>query len=103
MNNNYLETRRKALNMTLQEVAEVIGVSKSTVLRWERGDIYNMKRDKILLYSNALKISPLYFVLDDYEIENETAKFEILDVLEGASTNTMNKVLEFAKSVKSEE
>ena len=36
-------------DMTLEQVATIVGVGKSTVRKWETGMIANMKRDKIAL------------------------------------------------------
>ena len=54
-----LEQRRKELGLTLEEVGRYVGVSKSTVKKWETDYIDNMKRDKIALLSQALQVSPL--------------------------------------------
>ena len=50
---------RKEKNMTLEEVAKVVGVGKSTVRKWETGMIKNMKRDKIVLLAKALGTTPV--------------------------------------------
>ena len=44
--------------MTLEAVAKIVGVGKSTVRKWETGEIKNMRRDKIALLANALSIAP---------------------------------------------
>lgn len=62
MNGDHLKRRRLELNMTLEEVGNIVGVGKSTVRKWETGDIENMKRDKIALLAKALKTSPLYIM-----------------------------------------
>lgn len=62
MNGNNLYNRRKELGLTLEEVGNIVGVSKSTVRKWETGYIENMKRDKIALLAKALKTSPLYIM-----------------------------------------
>ena len=54
-----IQSRRKELGLTLEEVGKFVGVSKSTVKKWENGFIKNMKRDKILLLAHALQVSPL--------------------------------------------
>lgn len=56
--NELLKNKRKALNLTMKQVAEYVGVSEATVSRWESGNIANMGRDKIALLSQILKISP---------------------------------------------
>lgn len=49
---------RKKHNLTLEQVAEVVGVGKSTVRKWETGMIVNMRRDKIALIAKALHTTP---------------------------------------------
>lgn len=56
---NKLREKRQALNMTLKEVAELVGVSEGTVSRWEREEITNLKREHIYKYALALGMSPL--------------------------------------------
>ena len=48
--------------LTLEEVGNRVGVGKSTVRKWETGDIANMRRDKIALLANALNVSPTYLM-----------------------------------------
>ena len=68
-----LEKRRKELGLTLEEVGNFVGVSKSTVKKWETGFIDNMKRDKIALLAKVLKISPLVIlgITDDNGVDLE--------------------------------
>lgn len=53
-----LRARRNALNLTLEEVGEAVGVSKTTVLRWESGEIKNLRRDKIYKLAQILGVEP---------------------------------------------
>lgn len=50
---------RERKNLTQEEVAGRVGVTKATVSKWEKGDIENMKRDKIAKLSEVFEISPL--------------------------------------------
>lgn len=61
--------RRKQLGLTLEEVGKAVGVSKSTVKKWEDGYISNMKRDKISLLAKVLDINPVTLVSSDCTIE----------------------------------
>ena len=65
---------RLAKHMTLEQVAEIVGVGKSTVRKWETGMIANMKRDKISLLAKALSTTPAYLM--GWE-ENETVETTI--------------------------
>ncbi len=49
-------------NMTLEQVADIVGVGRSTVRKWETGMIANMKRDKIALLAKALGTTPAYLM-----------------------------------------
>lgn len=62
-----MRVRRQELGLTLEEVGNYVGVGKSTVRKWEHGDIENMKRDKIALLSKILKLSPLTFITGEVE------------------------------------
>lgn len=71
-----IKSRRKELNLTLEQVGDLVGVGKSTVRKWETGDIENMKRDKIVKLAKALKVSPSYIM----GIEDEQPIIETLPV-----------------------
>lgn len=55
--------RRKALGLTLEDVGNAVGVGKSTVRKWEKGMIKNMKRDKIAALAKLLQMDPVEFVM----------------------------------------
>lgn len=57
-----IRNRRTELNFTLEEVGDMVGVSKSTVKKWEDGYISNMKRDKIALLAKALQLEPVSLI-----------------------------------------
>ena len=62
---------RKKNNMTLEQVADIVGVGKSTVRKWETGMIANMRRDKIALLAKALHTTPAYLMGWDESSSNE--------------------------------
>lgn len=62
-----IHSRRLELNLTLEEIGNYVGVSKSTVKKWEDGYISNMKRDKISSLSKILKISPVSLITGELE------------------------------------
>ena len=47
---NLIKNKRKELNLTLEDLGNLVGVGKSTVRKWENGMIENMGRDKSLKY-----------------------------------------------------
>lgn len=66
-----IHDRRTLLGLTLEEVGNIVGVSKSTVKKWESGDISNMRRDKIALLAQALQISPVALITGDIDSQSE--------------------------------
>jgi transcriptional regulator with XRE-family HTH domain len=63
---------RKQHGLTLQDVGDAVGVGKSTVRKWEIGDIANMKRDKIAALAAALHTTPGYLMGWEDEAGNKT-------------------------------
>ena len=57
-----IKALRQEKGLTLEQVADVVGVGKSTVRKWETGMIANMKRDKIALLAKALGTTPAYLM-----------------------------------------
>lgn len=83
-----INQRRIELNMTLEEVGNIVGVSKSTVKKWEDGYIANMRRDKIALLAKALKINPIALVNTD-----ETNNDFVLETIKCSSDPLKNSLL----------
>lgn len=67
-----IKARRLELGLTLEDVGNIVGVGKSTVRKWETGNITDMKRDKIALLSKALKVSPLFIMGIEEELPKPT-------------------------------
>lgn len=57
-----LKRRRNALNLTLEDVAKVVGVSRQTIQKYETGVISNAPSDKIELLAKALNTTPAYLM-----------------------------------------
>ena len=48
--------------LTLEQVAQQVGVGRSTIRKWETGMIENMRRDKIAKLATALHTTPGYLM-----------------------------------------
>ena len=69
-----IKALRKAKGMTLENVADIVGVGKSTVRKWETGMIANMRRDKIGLLAQALGTTPAYLMgWEDFSEKEKTS------------------------------
>lgn len=89
-----IEARRKELGFSLEEVGKAVGVGKSTVKKWESGAIANMRRDKIALLADKLKLDPSLFIDDTVSASVDTAdktkKLSITDSLKNNSETSLN-------------
>lgn len=57
-----IRNRRKELNMTQGDLADLVNTTKATVSRWESGDIHKMKRPMIAALARVLQLDPLIFL-----------------------------------------
>lgn len=57
-----LKSRRLALDMTLEDVSKIVGVTRATIQKYENGIIGNIPSDKIELLAKALLTSPAYIM-----------------------------------------
>ena len=70
---------RQKRGLTLEQVANVVGVGKSTVRKWETGMIANMKRDKIAALAMALGTTPAYLMGWDEEKQLAPDKLKLTE------------------------
>lgn len=93
-NSNHLRKRRLELNLTLEEVGNIVGVTKSTVAKWEKGNIQNMKRDKIALLAKALDVTPNFIIgLEPTELSADDKKIqEISNILQKNNNYTLSPI-----------
>ena len=64
-----IKALRQEKGLTLEQVADVVGVGKSTVRKWETGMIANMRRDKISDLAKALGTTPAYLMGWEEEVK----------------------------------
>lgn len=83
-----LKVRRESLGLSQEEVAGKIHVTRSTVSKWEKGNIKNMKRDKIRGLAQVLKINPLLLGINPSEKDQES-QYNYFDV--GLSAEILSK------------
>ena len=79
-----IKNKRLELGLSYSELGKQCGVDKTTVRKWELGLIENMKRDKMVLLSKAIGVSPLVllgiedYVIEDAPIENPSDKTKVV-------------------------
>ncbi|MCI8755498.1 MAG: helix-turn-helix transcriptional regulator [Oscillospiraceae bacterium] len=84
-----LRTRRKALGLTLEEIAQATGVTRATVQRWESGGIRNVRYDKLSKLAKILEVTPAYLMGAAEEKDSSQEVEEYLDELKNRSEMRM--------------
>ena len=110
-----IKTRRLQLGLTLEDVANKVGVAKSTVKKWESGQIESMRQSKILALAKALNVNPTYLIFEDEtheQKENEPPKKlndlspmdnVILSIYQNLNDKKKTKVIKFATKLIAEQ
>lgn len=57
-----IKRRREELHLTIQEVADKVGVSKSTISRYETEEIMNMKLNRLEPLARVLQCTPEFLM-----------------------------------------
>lgn len=57
-----IKARRKELGVSADKLAEMLGKDRSTVFRYEKGDIENLPLDILEPIAKALKTTPAYIM-----------------------------------------
>ncbi|MDE5993141.1 MAG: XRE family transcriptional regulator [Oscillospiraceae bacterium] len=87
---NRIEKSRKALGMTQEELANTLGLNKSTIQRYESGKIEKIKLPIIEAMANALGVCPEYLAAKSDTSENNievlpNSKIHMIPVFETVS------------------
>lgn len=104
-----MKERRISLRYTQTQIADYVGVTKGTVAKWESGFIDNIKRDKIEKLSQILKVSPIFFINDDYKEDSEEKKIYYFDdevakyAQEIAQNHELKMLFDAARNIKKED
>ena len=95
-----LRKRREELGLRLEDVAAKVGVSAATVSRWESGEIANMKRSRIALLAEALKLSPIDIIEAEQESDLTDGDRAILRAVKGASEEEKIKISKIIEAIR---
>ena len=85
-----IRTLRAKHGLTLEQIAQQVGVGRSTVRKWETGLIANMRRDKIAKLAAALHTTPGYLMGWDNDESISIADSSIPDNI--IPLPTLNKI-----------
>jgi transcriptional regulator with XRE-family HTH domain len=97
-----LKDARKAKRMTLQEIADALGVSLNTVWRWEAGR-QSPPDDQKKLIANILDVSVSYLLGEVEVIKSGMVEVKLFDLLSGTlvekGTQLMPSILTTATTI----
>ena len=98
-----IRKRRLELNLSLEYVAQKLGVNRSTVLRWEQGKINGLNRSHVYLLSKILYIPiETLFGLENGVVEDSElvkAKLELIEKINHIKTvEDIEKIETFIKA-----
>lgn len=88
-----IKQRREDVGLTLKEVALIVGVAESTILRWESGEVSKLDINRVEALAKALKCSPAY-IMGWEEIE---VKYQLIDLYDQATDEEKEEIVSFAK------
>ena len=74
-----IRTLRKQNNMSLEELGSKLGVGRSAILKYEKGQVQNLPRVKIEKMASLFGVSPEYIMAFD---ENEKLEYLTDDIAE---------------------
>lgn len=87
-----IKKRRKELNLTADQVADEIGVSRSTIFRYENGDIEKIPSNMLEPLSKVLKTTTSYLMGNDEYTPFGVAKM-IVEDYDTIKTEFTNKIV----------
>ena len=95
-----IKTLREEHNLTQTELAEIVGVTKTTVSRWETGNIETLKLNILEKLSQRFQVNPAWILGYDVQRkilskEAETTKAELERSIRLMDEEQLRKTLAF--------
>ncbi|SES18967.1 helix-turn-helix domain-containing protein [Streptococcus gallolyticus] len=91
-----IKRRRKSMKMSADQLAERVGVSRSTIFRYEKGDIEKVGPDVLKGIAKALNTTPSFLMGWDDIQESKSKDLEIISIYNELKTPRRKKVLTYA-------
>lgn len=89
-----IKKRRKELRMSADQLAEILGKNRSTIFRYEKGEIENLPLDILEPIAAALHTTPQYLMgWEEIENKNDTLTDIVLKIYEDSELLEMMEVL----------
>ena len=96
---NRLKELRAEKGLSLQQVVDYMGVNKSTVKRWEDGEIKALSLEKLVMLANLFNASPEY-ILGLSEEKGTVRPHTISAAAEDLTPEEVEQVIDFISYLK---
>ena len=89
-----IKTRRKQLNMTQKQLAELLNLSEGSISRYEHGKVEDATMNKLKDFATHLHVDTTWLVGINEESEFETRVKAIIKKCEGLPSDVLIKILD---------
>lgn len=86
-----IQERRKALNISVVDIAAYTGLSKATIHRYENGEIQNIKLPVLETIASILNVNPLWLI-------GKSENMERMDGITNDLCVELTKAIEYART-----
>lgn len=98
-----MKKRREELDMSYQTLSDKVGISKSTLQRYETGYIKNMPVDKLEDIADALQVSPAYLMGWNDEVNKQPTTMAAHFDGDEYTEEQLNRIRQFAEFIKQDD
>lgn len=91
-----IKEQRKSMKISADQLAERVGVSRSTIFRYEKGDIEKVGPEVLKGIAKALNTTPSFLMGWDEMHESKSKDLEIISIYNELKTPRQKKVLTYA-------
>ncbi len=101
-----IKGQRQKLNLSFQDLADLTGMSKSTLQRYESGAIKNIPLSRVEILASALQTTPEYLMgwdensVDEHDITFDDFTYALHAETQELTEENKQKLLEMAKFFK---
>lgn len=98
--NKNIERYRKYRGLSMQELGDLLGVTRTTVQRYESGQIHNIDVKTIMKLSKALDCTPAQLAgWESFPATNNERLNELCDLCTNLEPNKLQTIIDMAKVV----
>lgn len=85
-----IQLKREQLNLTQQEIADILQVSRQTISKWENGYINHMEIGKVAKYAKVLELPAIAFIYPDTYLDMDYIDDEYINAAKKLKTNNIS-------------